>query len=117
MTRNNVIDYVEFQAPDLQIVQQFYHRVFAWTFEDYGPEYVAFQDGRLAGGFALGTPSGSGPLVVVHVQNLSAALDAVKGAGGVITREIFAFPGGARFQFRGPCGNELAVWKEANDLE
>jgi predicted enzyme related to lactoylglutathione lyase len=113
MTRNNVIDFVEFQASDLEQVKTFYTRVFGWVFEDYGPEYTAFKDGRLAGGFTLGTPGGHGPLVVIHVENLAAAEQAVKDAGGVITRETFSFPGGARFQFLGPCGNELAVWKEA----
>ena len=51
------------------------------------------------------------PLAVIAVDDLEAALAAVKNAGGTITRPIFGFPGGRRFQFRDPNGNELAAWK------
>jgi predicted enzyme related to lactoylglutathione lyase len=113
MNRHKTIDYVEFQAEDLQAIRQFYSQVFGWTFEDYGPDYTSFKDGRIAGGFSRGPASGKGgPLVVIFVNDLEATEKAVREAGGVITKETFSFPGGSRFHFDDPCGNELAAWTE-----
>jgi predicted enzyme related to lactoylglutathione lyase len=80
---------------------------------DYGPEYTSFKDGRLAGGFKKGNPSPGGTLVVIFVDDLPAAEQRVKLAGGSITKETFSFPGGSRFHFSDPSGNELAVWHES----
>jgi hypothetical protein len=111
MNRRNQIDYVEFHATDLEQVRSFYSRVFGWRFEDYGPDYTSFQDGRIAGGFARGpVAGGAGPLVVIHVDDLRATHKLVTENGGTITKEIFSFPGGSRFHFADPCGNELAAW-------
>jgi uncharacterized protein len=107
------IDYVEFPALDATRSKEFYAAVFGWTFEDYGPDYTSFHDGRLAGGFAadpVGRPAK--PLVVIYAADLEAAQQAVERGGGTITRAIFAFPGGRRFHFTDPGGNELAVWSE-----
>ncbi|HEX5234355.1 MAG TPA: VOC family protein [Silvibacterium sp.] len=113
MNRNNQIDYVEFHAQDLDAVRNFYGRVFGWRFEDYGPDYTSFQDGRIAGGFARGAVSpGAGPLVVIFVDDLAATRALVVQFGGSITKDIFTFPGGSRFHFADPCGNELAAWHE-----
>lgn len=106
------VDYVEFVVPDLGKARTFYGDVFGWTFEDYGPEYLAFDDGRLAGGFRPGTPVQGSTLVILYTKTLEAMRDAVVAGGGTITEDIFSFPGGRRFQFRDPCGNDLAIWTD-----
>jgi predicted enzyme related to lactoylglutathione lyase len=113
MNRNKTIDYVEFHANDLPAIRQFYSGVFGWEFEDYGPDYTSFKDGRVAGGSSRGPASpGSGPLIVIHVDDLHSAEKQIRDAGGTITKQIFSFPGGSRFHFTDPCGNELAAWSE-----
>lgn len=107
------VDYVEFGAADLAAVKAFYSNVFGWTFTDYGPDYAAFADGRLNGGFTTHAQAGrGGALVVVYANELEALESAVRAAGGRIVKPIFAFPGGRRFHFTDPAGNELAVWSE-----
>ncbi len=109
------IDYVEFSATDIEATKRFYTEVFGWKFEDYGPDYTAFRDGRMGGGFArVDQMVRGGPLVVIYASDLESVLESVKTAGGRITKKIFSFPGGRRFQFADPNGNELAVW---SDLE
>lgn len=105
------VDYVEFTAPDLEAVKAFYAGVFGWTFTDYGPDYTSFEDGRLAGGFAKGPGGGTAPLVVLYATDLDAMKVAVE-AAGVRTFNPHRFPGGRRFHFKDPGGNELAVWSE-----
>jgi predicted enzyme related to lactoylglutathione lyase len=113
MHRNNAVDYVEFSATDIEKTKQFYSAVFGWKFTDYGPEYTAFSDGRLSGGFQkVTTVAVPGTLVVIFVDDLEAAKSRVKAAGGNITKDTFTFPGGARFHFKDPSGNEVAVWHE-----
>jgi uncharacterized protein len=113
MNRNKTIDYIEFRANDLPAVKQFYNQVFGWEFEDYGPAYTSFKDGRIAGGFTLGPVApGAGPLVVIYVDDLPSTEKQIKEAGGKITKNIFSFPGGSRFHFTDPDGNELAAWTE-----
>jgi uncharacterized protein len=107
------IDYIEFPVTDLAAAKRFYAAVCAWTFEDYGPEYASFHDGRLSGGFRLeARVAPGGPLVVLYASDLAAVEALVKRAGGRIVRETFAFPGGRRFHFTDPSGNELAVWSD-----
>jgi predicted enzyme related to lactoylglutathione lyase len=107
------IDYIEFPALDAAKSKEFYAAVFGWKFEDYGPTYTSFHDGRLAGGFAADPDERpSKPLVVMYASDLEGAQQAVERAGGTITRAIFSFPGGRRFHFTDPSGNELAVWSE-----
>ena len=107
------IDYVEFVATDIARTKQFYQQVFGWRFEDYGPDYTSFQDGRLSGGFAKGsTVRAGGPLVVIYAAQLEATEANVKQAGGKIVKPPFSFPGGRRFHFTDPSGNELAVWTD-----
>ncbi len=110
MNRDRTIDYIEFAATDIGATKQFYAQVFGWKFTDYGPDYTSFEDGRLAGGFAKGIVSPPGTLVVIYVDDLAAAETRVKEAGGKITKETFSFPGGSRFHFSDPNGNQLAVW-------
>lgn len=107
------IDYIEFPATDIEATKTFYAAVFGWTFTDYGPEYTSFQDGRLAGGFALAPEvTAGGPLVVLYAVDLEATQAGVRKHSGRIVREIFEFPGGRRFHFADPSGNELAVWSD-----
>ncbi|QPC87046.1 VOC family protein [Mesorhizobium sp. NBSH29] len=112
MKQTGKLDYLELPASHgtLDVVKSFYSAAFAWSFTDYGPTYSVFDEG-LEGGFD-GEP-GSGPakpLPVLYSENLEQTLDAVEAAGGTIARPIFAFPGGRRFHFTDPAGNELAVW-------
>ena len=107
------IDYIEFPSQDAYAAKDFYSKVFGWKFEDYGPAYTSFHDGRLAGGFSAdANQPPAKPLVVIYASDLEAMLKAVEGGGGKITRPIFSFPGGRRFHFLDPGGNELAVWSE-----
>ena len=107
------IDYVEFGAPDLPAVKRFYGGVFGWRFTDYGPDYTSFADGRLTGGFRrVAAVSAGGPLVVIFSTSLETMVTAITRAGGRIVKPIFAFPGGRRFHFLDPAGNELAVWSD-----
>lgn len=107
------IDYIEFPCTDLGRTKKFYGEVFGWPFEDYGPSYASFFDGRLAGGFTTEwRPAAAGPLVVLYASDLEATEAKVRVAGGRVVRETFSFPGGRRFHFADPDGNVLAVWSE-----
>lgn len=107
------IDYLEFAVTDIAAAKAFYTAVFEWSFTDYGPEYTSFHDGRLGGGFrqAAETELG-GPLVVLYSTDLEGIEEKIKRHGGEIVRETFDFPGGRRFHFTDPVGNELAVWSD-----
>lgn len=116
---NLQMDYIEFPATDIEATKRFYGQVFGWKFTDYGPDYTSFEDGRLAGGFnkgadpaGIGQPKTRGVLVVIYASALEDVYAKVKEAGGRILRETFDFPGGRRFHFADPSGNELAVWSE-----
>jgi predicted enzyme related to lactoylglutathione lyase len=110
----NQIDYIEFPAADIEPMKQFYRAVFGWKFEDYGPDYSSFSDGRVSGGFTTERPApAANLLVVIYANDLEAAQDRVKAAGGLIVKETFSFPGGQPFHFTDPSGNELAVWSDA----
>lgn len=110
---NNHIDYIEFGAPDLEAVKAFYSRCFAWHFTDYGPDYVAFEKSGVAGGFRrIEGAVTKGVLVVLYHDNLEAIQTVIEAAGGRIAVPVFSFPGGRRFHFTDPAGNELAVWSE-----
>jgi uncharacterized protein len=107
------IDYIEFPTTDVAKTKAFYEQVFGWRFTDYGPDYTSFEDGRLAGGFWKkdGAVPG-GPLVVIYGADLAAMEAKVRAAGGTIVKDAFSFPGGRRFHFTDPGGNELAIWSE-----
>ena len=111
---NNLrVDYVEFPVTDIEKTKNFYSAAFGWRFEDYGPEYTSFHDGRLAGGFFLSPKvDRGGALVVIYATDLDAMLERVSGAGGKVVKSPFEFPGGRRFHFTDPGGNELAVWSD-----
>lgn len=109
------IDYVELpSATAHELTRAFYAKAFGWQFTDFGPDYSATITGDVDVGLN-GQPEEAlaAPLPVVRVDDLEAAFDAVTGAGGVIAKPIFSFPGGRRFHFIDPAGNELAVWQSA----
>lgn len=108
------IDYIEFGVTDMVESKRFYQAAFDWGFNDYGPEYAGIQkQGGEAGGLLLvPAVSPGGPLVILYSADLETSLSRVRKAGGRITKEPFGFPGGRRFQFADPSGNELAVWSQ-----
>lgn len=107
------IDYIEFPATNIEDTKRFYSAVFGWNFTDYGPTYTSFTDGRLGGGFTTdATVAAGGVLIVLYSLELEMTQGKVKEHGGRITRETFEFPGGRRFHFSDPNGNELAVWSD-----
>jgi uncharacterized protein len=111
----NRIDYIELPVSQMATTKDFYEAAFGWTFEDYGPDYTSFSDGRMAGGFTMERPAPArGLLLVIYVRDLAAAQQRIMAAGGSIVKDTFTFPGGRRFHFADPNGNELAVW---SDLE
>jgi predicted enzyme related to lactoylglutathione lyase len=111
--RDRRIDYIELPVTDVAAAKRFYIEAFGWTFTDYGPDYTSFEDGRLAGGLTkAGAVGNGGPLIVVYADDLEGMEARVRRAGGTIVKAIFSFPGGRRFHFTDPSGNELAVWSE-----
>jgi len=112
---HHAINYIELTMNDLTEAKRFYGEAFNWQFTDYGPEYVGIQKtgGGEVGGMRIDqTPPGKGALVILYSQDLEASVAKVQGAGGKIVVEPFAFPGGRRFHFTDPTGNELAVWSD-----
>ncbi len=109
--KDRAINYIEFDVADIERAKGFYGQAFGWTFNDYGPEYCEFTDGYMTGGFSQSeTVTLGGPLVVLYGDDLDELMDKVKSAGGKITKPVFEFPGGRRFQFTDLEGYELAVW-------
>ena len=107
------IDYVEFQVTDIARAKRFYGDLFGWTFLDYGDGYTSFNHGAGMGGFARADAvSRGGALAVLYADDLEAIQRDIVGGGGRIVRETFSFPGGRRFHFTDPSGNELAVWSD-----
>ncbi|WP_308516679.1 VOC family protein [Sphingomonas flavescens] len=106
------IDYVELpSATAHELTWAFYAKAFGWTFTKYGPDYAATTNGITDLGLQGDRSEAlSAPLPVIRVDDLDAAFNQVAGAGGVIAKPIFAFPGGRRFHFIDPSGSELAVW-------
>jgi predicted enzyme related to lactoylglutathione lyase len=113
MPTPNQICYVEFYAKDLDKTKAFFTAVFGWTFTDYGPDYTVFGNTEFGGGFARGDRrsrlADGSVAVVIFTRELEKMCDEVVARGGSITEPIFSFPGGRRFHFTEPSGNELAV--------
>lgn len=110
------MNYVEYPSRNLAATKAFFQAAFGWSFADYGPEYAAFSDQGLDGGFfqsdmAASTDNGSA-LIVFYSARLEETQAKITAAGGQIVKPIFAFPGGRRFHFTEPGGNEFAVWAE-----
>lgn len=115
MHTHHAIDYVELTVRDLAEAKRFYTEAFGWGFNDYGPEYAGIQgaDGEVGGLHQTEELRTGGPLVILYSDDLEASVDAVRSAGGTIAQEPYSFPGGRRFHFLDPSGNELAVWTPA----
>lgn len=111
------IDYVELpSATAHELTRAFYAKAFDWQFTDFGPEYAATMTGDVDLGLQGDPGDGiSAPLAVIRVEDLDTAFEAVTKAGGVIAKAIFSFPGGRRFHFIDPGGNELGVWQSTED--
>ncbi len=106
------LTYLELPSMDVAASKQFYGTLFGWTFEDFGPDYAAFHEAGLEGGFNATVDDGSksrAPLAMVQTDQIGQMEAAVRAAGGTITKPTFAYPGGRRFHFTDPSGNELAV--------
>ena len=118
MLEHEKINYVEFPAQDIEATKAFFTAAFSWSFVDYGPDYTAFSDEGLDGGFfksdqVVSTDHGSA-LIVFYSKELEKTLSKIENAGGSIIKPVFAFPGGRRFHFSDPNGNEYAVWSDIN---
>ena len=111
MRQDGKLDYLEMPGGEMEKVKNFYAGAFGWSFIDYGPDYASFNEG-LDGGFHADATAVSKPLPVLFATDLEAMQAKIEAAGGEIVVPIFSFPGGRRFHFRDPAGNELAVWAE-----
>lgn len=108
---HHAIDYIEISVREVDEAKRFYGAAFGWTLNDYGPDYAGIAGpSREVGGLRKGDVVRGGPLVVLFSDALDASLASVRAAGGTITQQPFEFPGGRRFHFTDPSGNELAVW-------
>ena len=116
MNKHEKLNYVEFAAKDIEATKTFFATAFDWSFEDYGPDYAAFSNEGLDGGFYRADKSSTtetgGALLVFYSSELEKTLAKVEQANGIISAAIFSFPGGRRFHFIEPSGNEFAVWSE-----
>lgn len=116
MAEHEKINYVEFPSSNIPATKAFFEEVFGWSFEDYGPDYTAFADEGLDGGFfksgLRSTTENGATLIVFYSRDLEDTLAKVENAGGKIVKPIFSFPGGRRFHFSEPSGNEFAVWSD-----
>jgi len=118
MNEHEKINYVEFPSKDLEATKVFFASVFGWSFVDYGPDYTAFSNEGIDGGFYksdLSTSAENGAALIVFYSNeLEKTESKIERAGGSIIRPVFSFPGGRRFHFGDPNGNEYAVWSDGN---
>jgi uncharacterized protein len=110
------INYVEFPARDIESTKRFFIDAFGWAFVDYGPDYASIEKAGLAGGFyrseLTATVANGSVLVVLYSKQLAECQKRVEAAGGNIVKPVFSFPGGRRFHFTCPSGNEYAVWSD-----
>ncbi|MCA9735363.1 MAG: VOC family protein [Deferribacteres bacterium] len=116
MQENKKINYIEFSAPDqntLNRTTEFYTKVFGWNYKYWGDEYADTSDSGVSSGFnATVDQKNSAPLIVLYTENLEATKAEIAATGVEITVDIFSFPGGRRFHFKDPAGNELGVWSD-----
>jgi len=119
MNEHAKINYVEFPAKDLQATKDFFAQAFGWTFQDFGPDYSSFSNQGIDGGFFKSELSSStsqgAALIVLYSKDLKSTQAKIEKANGRIVKPVFSFPGGRRFHFTEPSGNELAVWSDIKD--
>lgn len=115
MNEEGRIDYIEIPVTDLEKAREFFSALFGWSFQEWGPDYFSFNDGRLEGGLRRAEVAApvSGVLLVFYSKDLERDLKRVKDLGATISQEIFEFPGGRRFHFVDPVGTEFAIWSSA----
>ena len=119
MNEHEKINYIEFPSTNIEATKRFFSTVFGWSFIDFGPAYASFENGGIDGGFyqselAASTENGS-VLVVLYSKDLEGTRAKIESQGGTIVKPIFSFPGGRRFHFKDPNGNEYAVWSESEE--
>ncbi len=119
MNQHEKINYLEFPAKEMAATKTFFNGVFGWEFVDYGPAYTAFSHAGINGGFFVSklnvsTDNGSA-LVVFYSKDIKQTQQKITDAGGRILKEIYSFPGGCRFHFSDPNGNEFAVWSDVSN--
>ncbi len=116
MNEHEKINYVELPASNLLETKEFFNHAFGWSFQDFGPEYSAFSSQGLDGGFykadLASLTSNGAALIVFYSNDLEVTLEKIEKAKGIIVKPIFSFPGGRRFHFKEPSGNEFAVWSD-----
>ncbi len=106
------IDYVEISVTDPARAREFFEALFGWEFQSWGDDYISFKDGRLDGGFVRSASPAAGTLVVFYSGDLERDRARVVELGATISKDIFSFPGGSRFQFVDPTGTEYAIWSD-----
>jgi len=118
LSEHEKIDYIELPANDLSAVKKFFEAAFNWQFEDFGDGYTAFSNQGVDGGFyksdLRSTAAAGAALVIFYSDDLESTEEKITSAGGKIVQPIFSFPGGSRFHFADPCGNEYAVWTKTS---
>lgn len=116
MSTVDKINYVEFPASNIEATKHFFQQLFSWEFTDYGPEYTAFSDQGIDGGFfksdLQATQQNGSALIIFYSDKLEQLQQRVESAGGKIVKPVFEFPGGRRFHFNDPSGNEFAAWSD-----
>lgn len=116
MNKHEKINYLEFPAQNIPATKAFFKTVFGWQFEDFGPHYTAFSNQGIDGGFFSSEQQSltrnGGALTVFYSEHLEQTQAKIEQAGGTIIQDIFEFPGGRRFHFTEPSGNEFAVWSD-----
>jgi predicted enzyme related to lactoylglutathione lyase len=114
LNQHEKINYLECPAKDIEATKAFFSSVFDWEFIDYGPKYTAFSNAGIDGGFFQSTLNAStengSALIVFYSDDLEQTQAKITAAGGTIIKPVFSFPGGRRFHFADPNGNEFAVW-------
>ena len=116
MNKHEKINYIEFSSRHLNKTKTFFTTVFNWSFTDYSDEYTAFSNEGIDGGFYKDENKPENTtgcaLVVFYSNDLGATQNKIENADGEIVQAIFEFPGGRRFHFVEPGGNEFAVWSD-----
>ena len=112
----NSVDYVEIPSRDVTKSKVFFTALFGLKFTDYGPDYVAFEDGRLSGGFytsdKVSSVAAGAAIIIFYTEHLESLRERAIALGATITRDIFTFPGGRRFHFAEPGGSEFSIWSD-----
>ncbi len=114
MATHNQIDLIEFPVESTEQLKQtrdFFTSVFEWKYNDWGEDFCdTAESGTNSGVNADG--SATMPLTVIYSEDLDKTKELIVRNGGKIIVDTYAFPGGRRFHFTEPGGNELAVWSE-----